>query len=71
VAHVPDGRHWTDVWPARFFHKFAGKDYQDKRPRERYGRGIESLLVCSTRGLRPQLDQGDTYTIADMAILPG
>lgn len=51
-----------------FFHKFAGKDYEDKRPRERY--------VAESRRLLAVLDQrldgrewimGDEYTIADIA----
>jgi GST-like protein len=54
-----------------FFHKFAGKDYEDKRPRDRY--------VAESRRLLGVLDQrlagrawimGDDYTIADIAILP-
>ena len=51
-----------------FFHKFAGKDYEDKRPRDRY--------VAETQRLLKVLDQrlegrnwimGDAYTIADIA----
>ncbi len=51
-----------------FFHKFAGKDYEDKRPRDRY--------VDETRRLLGVLDQrldgrnwimGRDYTIADIA----
>ena len=54
-----------------FFHKFAGKDYEDKRPRDRY--------VAESRRLLGVLDQrlkgrpwvvGDTYTVADIAIWP-
>jgi GST-like protein len=54
-----------------FFHKFAGKDYEDKRPRDRY--------VAESRRLLGVLDQrlagrawimGDAYTIADIATFP-
>ncbi|NGY05006.1 glutathione S-transferase N-terminal domain-containing protein [Solimonas terrae] len=54
-----------------FFHKFAGKDYEDKRPRDRY--------VAESRRLLQVLDQrlqgrawimGETYTIADIATFP-
>jgi GSH-dependent disulfide-bond oxidoreductase len=54
-----------------FFHKFAGKDFEDKRPRDRYvGESRRLLQVLNTR-----LDQGpwmlgDTFTIADIAIFP-
>ncbi|WP_042267805.1 glutathione S-transferase N-terminal domain-containing protein [Paraburkholderia heleia] len=51
-----------------FFHKFAGKEYEDKRPRDRY--------IAESRRLLAVLDQrlegrkwimGDEYTIADIA----
>jgi GSH-dependent disulfide-bond oxidoreductase len=54
-----------------FFHKFAGKDYEDKRPRDRY--------VDEARRLLKVLDQrldgrewvlGSDYGIADIAIFP-
>ena len=54
-----------------FFHKFAGKDYEDKRPRDRY--------VAESRRLLQVLDQrlagrdwimGADYSIADIAIWP-
>ncbi|MDR6445559.1 GST-like protein [Paraburkholderia terricola] len=54
-----------------FFHKFAGKEYEDKRPRDRY--------VAESRRLLGVLDQrlegrewllGDTYSIADIATFP-
>ena len=55
-----------------FFHKFAGKDYEDKRPRDRYVGESKRLLAVLDR----QLDgrawiMGDEYTIADIAIFPG
>lgn len=54
-----------------FFHKFAGKDFEDKRPRDRY--------VAEARRLLNVLDQhlegkawilGDEYSIADIASFP-
>jgi GST-like protein len=54
-----------------FFHKFAGKDFEDKRPRDRY--------VAESRRLLGVLDQhlatrewmlGSGYSIADIAIFP-
>jgi GST-like protein len=54
-----------------FFHKFAGKDYDDKRPRDRY--------VAESRRLLAVLDQrlagrdwimGNEYTVADIATFP-
>ena len=51
-----------------FFHKFAGKDYEDKRPRDRYVAESRRLLgVLNGRlATRPWL-VGDQYTIADIA----
>lgn len=54
-----------------FFNTFAGKDWEDKRPLERY-RDESARLI---RVLDGQLDgqdyvAGDAYTIADMAIWP-
>ncbi len=54
-----------------FFHKFAGKDYEDKRPRDRYvGESIRLLEVLDARLADRQWVMGDDYTIADMSILP-
>ena len=54
-----------------FFHKFAGKDYDDKRPRDRYVAEARRLLGVVNRRLadRPWI-MGDDYTIADIAIFP-
>jgi GST-like protein len=54
-----------------FFHKFAGKDFEDKRPRDRYVTESKRLLAVMERRLaeRPWL-AGDTYTIADIATFP-
>ncbi|HTT42715.1 MAG TPA: glutathione S-transferase N-terminal domain-containing protein [Steroidobacteraceae bacterium] len=54
-----------------FFHKFAGKDFPDKRPRERYVQESRRLLAV----LDAQLAQrswlmGERYSIADIAVFP-
>jgi GST-like protein len=36
-----------------FFHKFAGKDYEDKRPRDRYVAESKRLLGVLDRHLKP------------------
>ena len=53
-----------------FFNKFAGREYEDKRPWERYRAEAERLLgVLETRlADRPWL-AGEDYTIADIATL--
>lgn len=54
-----------------FFHKFAGKDYEDKRPRDRYVAESRRLLgVLDARLQGRSWIMGDDYTIADIAILP-
>ncbi|MGN6828422.1 glutathione S-transferase N-terminal domain-containing protein [Paucibacter sp. M5-1] len=54
-----------------FFHKFAGKDYEDKRPRERYVAESKRLLaVLEQRLTGRDWVMGSEYTIADIAILP-
>jgi GSH-dependent disulfide-bond oxidoreductase len=54
-----------------FFHKFAGKDYDDKRPRDRYVAEAKRLLrVLDQRLADRQWLMGDEYTIADIATLP-
>src|SRR5690606_10256443 len=54
-----------------FVHKFAGKEYEDKRPRDRY--------IAESRRLLQVLDEhladrdwilGDEYSIADIATFP-
>src|SRR5580704_16919210 len=54
-----------------FFHKFAGKEYEDKRPRDRYVAESRRLLGVLDRRLadRPWLT-GEDFTIADIAIFP-
>src|ERR1700742_4544207 len=54
-----------------FFHKFAGKDYEDKRPRDRYvGESRRVLRVVDGRLATRAWVMGDDYTIADIAIFP-
>ena len=54
-----------------FFHKFAGKDYEDKRPRDRYVSESKRLLAVLNQRLATRTwMMGDTYSIADIAIFP-
>ena len=54
-----------------FFHKFAGKDYEDKRPRDRYVDEAKRLLnVLEQRLTGRQWLMGDDYSIADIATWP-
>jgi GST-like protein len=54
-----------------FFHKFAGKDYEDKRPRDRYAAESKRLLGVLDRHLEGRnWIMGDEYTIADIATFP-
>jgi GST-like protein len=54
-----------------FFVKFAGKDYEDKRPRDRYVNEAKRLLDVLERRLeRRAWILGDEYTIADIATFP-
>ncbi|HET6525718.1 glutathione S-transferase N-terminal domain-containing protein [Sphingopyxis sp.] len=53
-----------------FFHKFAGREYEDKRPRDRYAAESARLLGV----LDGRLDgrtwiMGDDYSIADISLL--
>ena len=54
-----------------FFHKFAGREYEDKRPLDRYVAESKRLLkVLDTRLAGRSWIMGDTYTIADIATFP-
>ncbi len=54
-----------------FFNKFAGKDYEDKRPRDRYVAEAKRLLGVLDKRLEGRdWVMGDSYTIADIAIFP-
>jgi GST-like protein len=53
-----------------FFHKFAGREIEDKRPLERYRAESKRLLgVLETRLEGRQWIMGDAYTIADISLL--
>ena len=54
-----------------FFHKFAGKEYEDKRLLERYAAESKRLLgVLNGQLAERRWIVGDDYTIADIAIFP-
>ncbi|SDQ37645.1 GST-like protein [Paraburkholderia fungorum] len=54
-----------------FFHKFAGKEYEDKRPRDRYVAESKRLLGVLDRQLEGRdWILGDAYSIADIATFP-
>ncbi|MGN8023316.1 glutathione S-transferase N-terminal domain-containing protein [Phyllobacterium sp. 22229] len=53
-----------------FFHKFAGREYEDKRPLERYVNESKRLLgVLESHLAGRQWIMDDEYTIADIATL--
>ena len=53
-----------------FFNKFAGKDFEDKRPRDRYVAESKRLLgVMDAHLAQRQWFVVDTYTIADISML--
>ena len=54
-----------------FFHKFAGKDFEDKRPRDRYAAETRRLLkVLNQRLTGREWLMDSEYTIADIAVFP-
>jgi GST-like protein len=54
-----------------FFNKFAGKDYEDKRPRDRYVAESKRLLAVLNQRLADHTwIMGDAYSIADIATFP-
>lgn len=54
-----------------FFHKFAGKNYDDKRPRDRYAAECKRLLtVLDARLQGRRWIMGEDYSVADIATLP-
>jgi GST-like protein len=54
-----------------FFHKFAGKDYEDKRPRDRYAAESKRLLAVLDEQLKNRAWLvGEEYSIADIATFP-
>jgi len=53
-----------------FFHKFAGREYEDKRPRDRYAAESARLLgVLDDRLADRAWVMGDDYSIADISLL--
>src|SRR6185437_473741 len=53
-----------------FFNKFAGREYEDKRPLQRYVAEAKRLLgVLEARLAGRQWIMGDEYTIADISML--
>ncbi len=53
-----------------FFHKFAGKDYEDKRPLDRYVTESKRLLGVLDKRLDDRTwVMDDEYTIADISLL--
>jgi GSH-dependent disulfide-bond oxidoreductase len=54
-----------------FFHTFAGREYEDKRPRDRYVAESKRLLGVLNQHLANRTwIMGDDYTIADIATFP-
>ena len=54
-----------------FFNKFAGKDYEDKRPLQRYVAESKRLLAVLDRRLSERTwIMGDEYGIADISTFP-
>ncbi len=54
-----------------FFHKFAGREFEDKRPRDRYIDEAKRLLAVLEQRLTGRAwIMGDDYTIADIAVFP-
>ena len=54
-----------------FFHKFAGREIEDKRPLQRFANEAKRLVgVLEARLKDRRWIMGDDYTIADIAIFP-
>ncbi|WP_034296948.1 glutathione S-transferase N-terminal domain-containing protein [Herbaspirillum sp. RV1423] len=53
-----------------FFHRFAGKEYEDKRPRDRYVAESRRLLGVLDQRLAGREWVMGEYSIADIAIFP-
>jgi GSH-dependent disulfide-bond oxidoreductase len=53
-----------------FFHKFAGREFEDKRPRDRYAAESKRLLGVLDKRLEGRTwMMGDDYTIADISLI--
>jgi GST-like protein len=84
MPHDPIGRYETIQWlmfqmggigpmfgQVGFFYTFAGREYEDKRPRDRYVAEARRLLgVLDGRLANRAWILGDDYTIADIATFP-
>ena len=84
LPHDAPGRYQTIQWlmfqmggigpmfgQLGFFSKFAGKDYEDKRPRDRYVAESKRLLGVLEKRLTDRAwILGDAYSIADIATFP-
>ena len=54
-----------------FFHKFAGREWEDKRPRDRYAAESRRLVgVVNQRLATRRWMMGEEFTVADIAIFP-
>jgi GST-like protein len=54
-----------------FFHKFAGREWEDKRPRDRYAAETRRLLKVLDQHLAThRWMMGEEYSVADIAIFP-
>ncbi len=53
-----------------FFYKFAGSEYEDKRPQQRYINEAKRLLAVLEKHMEGRDWVTGTYSIADMAIAP-
>jgi GST-like protein len=83
IAADPNARYATIQWvmwqmggvgpmfgQLGFFHKFAGRDFEDKRPRDRYAAESARLLgVLDERLATRAWVMGDDYSIADISLL--
>lgn len=56
-------------WQLGFFHKFAGREWEDKRPRDRYVDESKRLLGVMDRALSGREWFIGDYSIADIAML--
>jgi len=84
MSHEPARRYETIQWlmfqmsaigpmfgQVGFFNKFAGKDYEDKRPLQRYVAESKRLLDVLDRRLSERTwIMGDDYGIADISTFP-
>jgi len=84
MSHEPTRRYETIQWlmfqmsaigpmfgQVGFFNKFAGKDYEDKRPLQRYVAESKRLLAVLDRRLSERTwIMGDDYGIADISTFP-